>query len=293
MPSNRCLSCGWANSGEGVTCESCGRELLDRPAYERRLQELSDYRDLRRLYGVGSILVAILLLLVSCALMKWFAGVIFPESDPSAGAALARTYAAPLAVAVIFLSVVLPLLVRRRSIVRRYRWSKEQMRTLKAGTQALPAEVFEAPAPADSETQKAKGPPVGLLVVVFGLLALLVIDQQAGPGLKEAIVGIVDPSSAATVSGEYRRHYSEQDLGGGVARSEQTWSYVFYPDGSYITYVDGYQQYGGSWSQSGNVLSITIPPIPGMTTDPNTFKATVSPDGGSFTVGEETYTRVD
>lgn len=296
MSSTRCFNCGRVNSAENADCEGCGEELLRGEEYESRLQELKDYEDLRKRHGISAIMIAILMLLLSCPAAQWLTRIVFPEPGPGV-AGLVQEYTPPLVAVLVFLIAVLPLILRRWSILRRYRWTRERMRALDGEVRRLPKDFFETPAPESrapgSSAQAVNGPPMVLVVIVFGLLALVVLDKYGDLGLLDAVKSLVGVERAVAVSGEYRRHYDAADLGGGVAQSEQTWSYVFRTDGTYTTFLDGYQQYSGTWSQSGNALMVNIPAIPGMGTSARSFHAKVSLDGNSFTAGEEEYTKVE
>jgi hypothetical protein len=82
-------------------------------------------------------------------------------------------------------------------------------------------------------------------------------------------------------------------MGGGVARAGETWAYAFYPDGSYKTYLNGYQQYSGTWSQEGSFLTINTPAIPGSGMGATSFTMPVTVDGNSFTTNGNTYIRIN
>ena len=106
---------------------------------------------------------------------------------------------------------------------------------------------------------------------------------------------IIQSGNSKIVSGRYECFVSEKDLGGGAMRVEQTWAYVFFDDGTYTTYLDDYQQYSGTWSQTGNALTINTPAVPNIS-PASTTTVTVSYDAGSFKVNgdeEAVYYRVN
>lgn len=294
MPSTKCFKCGRSNSGENVTCESCGEELLRGEEYETRLQELKDYEAFRTRHGILGILIGILALLLSCPVARWFAGIVLPESGPGSAAGLVREYAPPAVILLVFLIVILPMILGRWRIRRRYRWTRERARSLDREVRSLPGGFFETPAQdslAAEDAKRIKGPPVVLVVIVFGLVALVGLGKSSGFPQLEAITSLFGIKDAVVVEGEYRRHYDTADLGGGVARSEQTWSYVFRPDGTYTSFLEGHQQYSGTWLQSGHTLTVNVPAIAGISAA-YSFRATVSRDGDSFTAGKEEFTKV-
>lgn len=295
MSSTKCFKCGRSNSGEDTTCEGCGEELLRGQEYETRFQELKDYRESRTRYSVSGILIGILILLLSCSAARWFIGIVLPESEPGPAAVLFREYAPPAVILLVFLIAVLPLILGRWKIRRRYRWTRERVRSLDREMRSLPSGFFETPAQgsqaAEGAARKIKGPPTILLVIVFGLLALVALDKFSDLGPLDAVTSLFGVKDAVTVEGKYERHYDAADLGGGVSQADQTWWYVFRPDGTYTTFLNGHQQYSGKWSQSGNVLTVNVPAIAGSSAA-YSFQATVSRDGNSFTAGEAEFTKV-
>ncbi len=131
--------------------------------------------------------------------------------------------------------------------------------------------------------------PALLLLAVLALYGLnRYTDLKPLDRLSEylGLRDLIQTGSAETVSGRYECHYSEKDLGNGVMRTEQTWAYVFFSDGTFTTYLNNEQQFSGTWSQSGKTLTINTPAIAGVT-EARTNQVTVSSDGKSFKVDEE------
>lgn len=292
MTSNRCLGCGSDNPIQALACEECGRYLPRGEERERELQELRDYHALRRRYNIVGIIIGLLVLLLACPALQ----LLFVRTAPLLGAGpvpeLVAKYAALVVVAITFLAGVVPMLVGRWRTLRRYRWTRERRQELAEAVRRLPDDLLGTPGP-DTLAPSAKGPPAILLIAIFGLLAFVILGGQADSGPLTAITSQFGIGQAAKVSGGYSRHYDSQNLGGGVAQADQTWSYVFRDDGGYTTYLNGNEQYSGTWSQSGNQLTIKIDPIPSLGTPGHTAVGTVAADGRSFKVGNEEYTKVE
>jgi hypothetical protein len=72
---------------------------------------------------------------------------------------------------------------------------------------------------------------------------------------------------------------------GGAVISRQTWAYVFLNDGNFETYLEGNEQFGGTWSQSGNTLTVNVEAIPDLS-EAYTWTGNVSSDGRTIDVGE-------
>jgi hypothetical protein len=204
-------------------------------------------------------------------------------------------YAAPAIILLVFLIAVLPMILGRWNIRRRYRWTRERMRGLDREVKSLPKDFFgtaiqggdEAKAP----VRKIQGPPTILLVIVFILVGLVYVNQYTDLKPLDSITSLFGIGNAQTVEWEYVSHFEAADLGGGVMQSEQTWSYVFHSDGTYTSYLEGYQQYSGTWSQSGNILTVNVPAIINISAA-YSFQATVSRDGNSFTTGGTQFIKV-
>lgn len=263
------------------------------PEHGERAQELKDYKDFRDRYSPVGIAIGILVLLLLYPAVQWLMRTGLPMLGADVLPAIVLEWAAPAIVLLVFLLVILPLVSGRLRIGRRYHWTREETRALDRELQLLPR-GGPATAPPGGATEgvparKLHGPPVALLVLVFALCGLVFMNEYTDLKPIDAIASVVGLKSA-TVDGEYIRHYDAVDLGGGVAQSDQTWSYVFRSDGSYTTYLNGQEQYSGKWSQSGNVLSVTVPAVPTISSE-YSFEARVSRDGSSFTAGDETYAR--
>lgn len=72
---------------------------------------------------------------------------------------------------------------------------------------------------------------------------------------------------------------------GGVTVARQTWSYVFLNDGTFETYLEGNEQFGGTWSQSGSELTVNVEAIPDLT-EGYAWSGIVAKDGKSIDVGQ-------
>jgi hypothetical protein len=259
---------------------------------EPELQELRDFHDLQRRYNIVGIILGLLVLLLACPVLQYLAVRFSPMFGTGPGQALVARYVAPVVVAITFLVAIVPLLAGRLRILRRYRWTRERKSELERLLRENP-DLFEAELATEAPASAAvKGPPAILLIVIIGLVAFVAFGGKLDLGPLSAVTSQFGIGQAATVSGEYRRHYDYKDLGG-VAQADQTWSYVFRDDGGYTTYLNGNEQYSGTWSQSGNRLTIRIDPIPSLGTPGHTAVGTVAADGRSFTVGNEQYTKIE
>lgn len=85
-----------------------------------------------------------------------------------------------------------------------------------------------------------------------------------------------------TVAGVYCYLVPGQQDPGGAFISEQYWSYAFLNDGSFRTFLEGQEQFGGTWSQEGSELTVNVNAIPGLS-EPYTWFGEVSPDGKTIT----------
>jgi hypothetical protein len=256
-----------------------------------RAQEIKDYKDFRDRYSLVAMVVGILVLLLLYPVVQWLMRTGVPMLAGSPLPAVVLEWAAPATVLLVFLLVILPSVSGRLRVWRRYRWTREEMRALDRELKSLPNGDPAAALPGSAKgvpARKLHGPPVALLVLVFALCGLVFANKYTDFKPLDVVAPLVGIKSA-TVNGEYIRHYEAVNLGG-VTLSKQTWSYVFRSDGSYTTYLDGHQQYSGRWSQSGNVLTVTVPAIPTIS-PAYSFKATVSRDRNSFTAGKDTYVR--
>ncbi|MGE5370679.1 MAG: hypothetical protein ACM3QZ_01710 [Solirubrobacterales bacterium] len=302
MAALKCFACGAANSGAKLACENCGQMLLSAQEYEKRIQELKDYAAFRKGFGIKAAILAVLMLLflyfVTDLLVRGLTAMVGTSFLP----AFMLQYASILFVILIFIVGFLPLILSRSRILRKYGWSKEQLLLLENTFNSLPDGFLDDDLPEDAsandQSSELQGPPVILLVILFTLLAVVWINKYTP--LKpldlfqqplEFFTSALPPVTAATVSGRYDCHIGAAPLGKGVARPAQTWSYVFHANGTYTSYLEGAQQYSGQWSQSGNVLTITVPAIPNLTSG-YSFKAKVSRDASSFTAGERQFIKV-
>lgn len=295
MASVKCFKCGRVNSNENITCESCGEKLHGGQEYEEKFQELKDYEEFRKRYSILGIILAILVLLLLCPAVKWLFRVVYPMLGTEILPDVILEYAAPALILLVFLIAVLPMILGRWKIRRRYRWTKERMRGLNREVKSLPKDFFGTAMQESDEVvapvRKIQGPPIILLIIVFTLVGLVYVNKYTDIKPLDSITSSFGIENAQTVKGKYDSHVNAKNLGGGVMRSEQTWSYVFHSDGTYTSYLEGYQQYSGTWSQSGNILTVNVPAIANISAA-YSFQATVSRDGNSFTSGERKFIKV-
>jgi hypothetical protein len=160
---------------------------------------------------------------------------------------------------------------------------KEQNQARHAGRQ----NASGRPAPA----ARLKGPPVVLLALVFTALGIMLVNQYTDLKPLAFIQSLLNNNGAQAVQGRYECHLEQKDMGGGVGRTEQTWAYVFYANGKYTTYLEGSQQFSGTWSQTGNILTVHVPEIKNIS-QAYSYDAIVSFDGNSFTAGDQKYVKV-
>jgi len=52
MASVKCFKCGTVNINGNISCESCGEKLFRGQEYEERFQELKDYVEFQKRYGI-------------------------------------------------------------------------------------------------------------------------------------------------------------------------------------------------------------------------------------------------
>jgi hypothetical protein len=298
VDANRCPRCGRWNSVTNVFCESCGERLGDRPARGVDFQELKAYDEFCHKHNIFGIVLALLILLLSYPVLKWLFTAILPEQPLGSWLAAVRSYA-PLAVVILsFLMTIIPMLVNRWQARRRCHWTVRRLRELARERRALPRDFFRYATPAvpardevAGAAGKAQGPPLALLLVMLALAGLVFLNQYTDYKPLNAITTLFGVNTPR-VAGQYNCHLEQADQGGGVAQADQTWSYVFADDGTYFTLLDGVRQYSGTWSQTGNQLTVHVPAIANIS-EAYTFRATVSATGDSFTGGELTFTQVD
>jgi len=110
----------------------------------------------------------------------------------------------------------------------------------------LPIDFFETDIQGNDESQahvrKIQGPPIVLLVTIFTLLGLVYANKYTDFKPLENLKSLnplttsIGIDKAKRIEGQYDCHLGAANLGQGVMRSEQTWSYVFYTNGTYTTY---------------------------------------------------------
>jgi hypothetical protein len=139
-----------------------------------------------------------------------------------------------------------------------------------------------------AKVRKVKGPPAVLLAFILTLLGLVFVNKYTDFKPLDQLLSMININSAQKVSGLYECHLEAKDLGNGVMRSEQTWGFKFFSDGTYRSTIDGYDQFPGTWSQTGAILKIDVPAIEGISTK-YSFTATVGRNGDSFICGGPVY----
>jgi len=304
MADRICFNCGSSNSDERTNCVDCGEKLLSGQEYEDKIRELKKYDEYRKRYSLLGIIITliILLLLLIFLFLCPIASSLLPGKNANIPLVSIFAYVIMCVILFIFFIGILPKLIGSWKFRRRYHWTKEKIRRFKSESRYLPYNFLITNVPNSGDTgnngnagvyaQKHRGLPIILVVILFILIALVYMNKYTDFKPLDRIFGgsFLNFGSTQTVSGRYEHHYDYANTGNGVAQSEQTWAYVFNSDGSYTTYLDGNEQYSGTWSQTGNKLSITIPAIAGISNE-RTFKATVSSDGNSFNAGGEVYIR--
>ncbi|MCL4385073.1 MAG: hypothetical protein M1479_09615 [Actinobacteria bacterium] len=308
MADRICFNCGSLNNNERTNCVDCREKLLSGQEYEDKIRELKKYDEYRKKYNLPGVIIAlIILLLLLIFLFLWPAAsslllLLFPGQNTGIPMATIFTYVILYIILLILFIGVLPKLIGSWKFRRRYRWTREKIRRFKSEIRYLPYNFLITALPNSGDTgntgdagayaRKHRGLPTILIVILFILIVLVYMNKYTDFKPLDSIFGdsFLNFGTAQTVSGRYEHHYDYADIENGVAQSDQTWAYVFYSDGSYTTYLDGHEQYSGTWSQTGNKLSVTIPAIAGIS-DERTFKATVSSDGNSFNAGGEIYKR--
>lgn len=291
----KCFKCGRINSLSNNFCLGCGEKLSRGPEYEQKIQELKDYQELRKKYGMLGIILLILMLLILYPVVRWLFQTIFSAHGTESLPDAILQYATPVVVVLVFLAVVLPLIIGRWRILRKYHWTRERMQSLDLEAQSLPQDLFGAAAPknvaAQTPVRKVHGPPVALLVILLALAGLVFLNEYTDFRPLSFITSFVGIGNAQKVEGQYDAHVEAADLGGGVKRVEQTWSMVFRSNGTYTSYLESYQQFSGTWSQSSNILTVNVPEITNISAA-YSFQATVSRDGKSFTSGDRKFIRI-
>jgi hypothetical protein len=140
-------------------------------------------------------------------------------------------------------------------------------------------------------TRRAKGPPAILIAILLVALGFVAVNQYTDLKPVDFIMSLINGENAPMVQGRYECHLAPKDLDGGVMRTAQTWAYTFFADGRYTTYLEGSQQFSGTWSQTGKMLTVNVPAIKNLS-DAYSFTAIVSADGNSFIAGDEKYIKV-
>lgn len=252
-------------------------------------QELKDYNDYKKRYNLWGILLGLLILLFSIPLIDWFFKIIFNFAGTTGIPQDIIKYISPLVVLLAFIAGILPMINSRWKLYKKYKWSKQQQITMSREIDQLPKGYFAKLDRAENKQQGTgttiKGPPKLLLVIVFSLLGLVVINEYTEYKPVDYLMGQLNIGTAQMVSGRYETHYDQTNMGAGVARADQTWSFEFYSNGKYTTYLEGSQQFSGTWSQTGTTLTVNFPAIAGLNQKGYSAKAKVSSDASYFLYG--------
>jgi hypothetical protein len=204
IPNTRlCAKCGTINSIENSYCQGCGEKLIIGQVYDDRIQELKQYKKLRKKSHI-------------------------PGGD-----------------------------------------------------------VTKVP------VRKSRAPKILLAILIIFLIifsGLFLINKYTDIKPMDYITSIFNNGNTQPVTGLYTCHLEAKDLGGGVERVDQIWSYDFHSDGTYTSYMNGSQHIyeSGTWSQSGNILTVYVPAIPNGSAA-YSVQATVSSDGNSFMCGDNKF----
>lgn len=320
MEAKWCFDCGASNPLVAETCANCGAALPDKDEYRAQFLELNEFREVKKDYGPGNligILVGILIVWIVSNLIFIF---LLPPTSGDSWEAWARTWIIPIVIILMFFGVFVPRLVKWIRVRKRRHWTADQRRVLAQHLKIVPASAFATvstiavgPQTASTGTgnpvttpasPKSNAPGCGVIaaIMVFVGIVIYIVFSSTGSFKPESIlswlnlpeIGVTDEQTA-TVSGRYEAYFAGGTGGGGEldgVMAEQTWWYDFFPDGTFTTYIDGYQQFSGTWSQSGNVLTINTPAIPEGGISAQNYTATVAPDASSFTTPDSTWNRV-
>jgi hypothetical protein len=252
-------------------------------------EELADFRSAREKRRAAlSLFIAllILLLLYTYGLREGFFATLFSPVDDSAGMSVqVMTWVAPIVFALVFLAGVLPKYIQWWKVSRRYSWSRQRRIQLEVQLKgASTTDTAVAPVSPLSPTKRfSVGTAFALIfaVVLLGFVAyIFVTPSNTGPvaAITQWISSWTNPTVQSTrVSGAYERHIAAQDTGSGVVITPQTWRYVYFENGTFTTYLQGAQQFSGTWEQAGNQLTIHTPAIAGLSAKYDSV-STVSPD---------------
>lgn len=317
MTGQWCFSCGASNSDEATTCQKCGQPLEEKNLQAQVVEDLRAFR-LVRDAGPGTLIAILIAIVVVWLLSGPLLTALLPleEADPWDSAV--RRWVPVGVVLVMFFGAFVPRLVRWLRLRRQHSWSAEQRTTFQRLVRILPAEAFQGAGstvgtPSSTAQKWVMGCSAAFLVVVVLTVAFVVwVAPSVGGFLNTALQGLAGGNvtggstsqenslgstgspgtvtSTPLVAGRYEEFFPGEDQGP-VTQTAQTWAYVFFADGTYTTYLEGYQQYSGTWSQSGSRLEVNVPAIAGVT-EAYTFVGEVSPSGDSFTVGDTTWERV-
>lgn len=322
MESKWCFECGASNTLVAEVCVNCGSPLPSKNEYREHLAELNEFREVKKDYGPGNLIG----ILIAIALVWLVANVILvfliPATSTDALESWPRTWIVPIVVLIMFFGLFVPRLVKWIRVRRRRHWSRHQRTVLTKKLKVVPVDAFRgistvalpaqttAMLPSGSgtttqmATRKSNAPGCGVIAGVMVLVGIViyVVLSTNGTFKPENIFNWFNPDvpsvidgETATVSGRYEAYFAGQSGDGGAldaSRAEQTWWYDFFSDGTYTTYIDGYQQFSGTWSQSGDVLTINTPAIPEGGIAAQSYTATVAPDASSFTTPDSTWNRI-
>lgn len=320
MEAKWCFECGASNTLVAETCVNCGRALPDKDEYRAQFIELNEYRESAKDYGPASLIAVLIGLVVLWFVTNLVIAFLIPPSTEF-WVEWARTWVLPIVMLVLFFGVFVPRLVKWVRLRRKRHWTPAQRSVLKKRLKVVPPQAFASissiaiPAgttatsasttvtTAGTTTPKSTAPGCGVIaaIMVFVGIVIYIVFSSNGTFKPESIlnwfnldeISVID-GEAATVSGRYQAVFSQGEGDGGeldAGRAQQTWWYDFYANGQFTTYINGSQQFSGTWSQTGNQLTIVTDPMPGIS-DSQTFTATVAPDASSFSTADTTWNRI-
>lgn len=212
-------------------------------------------------------------------------------------------------------SVYKPLLMKERLEVEADVWGEtkklyfmvDNPKKWEASIKQLLAQSFEvskAPAavrPAlavEKSTKKVSSRAKSIAYTIVFIVAAVIGFYCGFVLIPSFITGFVSGAGATgEVSGFYVMHVPEQQIGPGVKAVNQYVGFYFRSDGTYRYYLsdDGvtwHPQHSGTWSQSGDIITINVPSIPGANNPPYSERARVSADGNKIFASGGTFVRV-
>ena len=144
--------------------------------------------------------------------------------------------------------------------------------------------------------------PLHIFLGIAISLAILYVALVLFPSfVKEFIEEVKEETSYEEsfeeVSGFYVMYISEHKIVSGATAENQYAGYYFNKDGTYRFYLSldktkWYFQFSGTWSQTGNTITIKIPSIPGTNNPPYSVQGKVSSDGNKIFLSSGTLEKI-